>query len=211
MQALRTSGQTIADVFTYTMSDAGGLTSSTQITITIQGANDTPSDITGSLSIAENAANGAVVGTVATTDSDSGDTFTYALTNDAAGRFAINSSTGQITVANGTLLNYEAATSHAVVVQTTDATGASFAKTMTVTVNSVNEAPTSIVAGAASNLLTNGSFENGLTNWTATGTTSLSTTGRGTEGVNSVGFNIGNTINGGNSPSLSPPTWARLT
>ncbi len=40
VQALRTSGNTLQDVFTYTMSDAGGLTSTTQITITIQGAND---------------------------------------------------------------------------------------------------------------------------------------------------------------------------
>ncbi len=42
VQALRTSGNTLQDVFTYTMSDAGGLTSTTQITITIQGANDAP-------------------------------------------------------------------------------------------------------------------------------------------------------------------------
>ncbi len=40
--SLRTSGQTLTDVFTYTMRDAGGLTSTTQVTITIQGANDAP-------------------------------------------------------------------------------------------------------------------------------------------------------------------------
>ncbi len=42
VQALRTSGDTLTDVFTYTMADSGGLTSTTQITITIQGANDNP-------------------------------------------------------------------------------------------------------------------------------------------------------------------------
>ncbi len=42
VQALRTSGQTITDVFTYTMTDAAGATSTTQITVTIQGANDAP-------------------------------------------------------------------------------------------------------------------------------------------------------------------------
>ncbi len=42
VQALRTSGQTIADVFTYSVVDAGGLTHTAQVTITIQGANDAP-------------------------------------------------------------------------------------------------------------------------------------------------------------------------
>ncbi len=75
VQALRTTSNTLEDVFTYTMRDAAGLTSTTQITVTIQGANDTPNDITGTLSIAENSSIGAVVGALATTDVDSGETF----------------------------------------------------------------------------------------------------------------------------------------
>ncbi len=39
VQALNV-GQTLQDTFTYTMRDAGGLESTTQITITIDGAND---------------------------------------------------------------------------------------------------------------------------------------------------------------------------
>ncbi len=42
VQALRTSANTLTDVFTYTVSDALGATSSTTLTITIQGTNDTP-------------------------------------------------------------------------------------------------------------------------------------------------------------------------
>ncbi len=42
VQALRTTANTLQDVFTYTMVDSGGLTSTTQITLTIQGANDNP-------------------------------------------------------------------------------------------------------------------------------------------------------------------------
>ncbi|MFN7737033.1 MAG: beta strand repeat-containing protein, partial [Pirellula sp.] len=42
VQALRLSSQTITDVFTYTVTDTGGLTSTTQVTITIQGGNDAP-------------------------------------------------------------------------------------------------------------------------------------------------------------------------
>ncbi len=45
VQALRTSSNTLTDVFTYTMRDTAGLTSTTQITVTIQGANDAPSDL----------------------------------------------------------------------------------------------------------------------------------------------------------------------
>ncbi len=45
VQALRTSANTLQDVFTYTMRDTAGLTSTTQITVTIQGANDAPSDV----------------------------------------------------------------------------------------------------------------------------------------------------------------------
>ncbi|MFM7741353.1 MAG: VCBS domain-containing protein, partial [Planctomycetota bacterium] len=45
VQALRISGQTLTDTFTYTMRDTGGLESTTQITLTIQGANDTPTAV----------------------------------------------------------------------------------------------------------------------------------------------------------------------
>ncbi len=63
VQALRTSANTLTDVFTYTMMrDTAGLTSTTQITVTIQGANDAPTNISGSLSVAENSASTTVVG-----------------------------------------------------------------------------------------------------------------------------------------------------
>ncbi len=42
VQALASSSNTLQDVFTYTMQDAGGLVSTTQITITIEGRNDNP-------------------------------------------------------------------------------------------------------------------------------------------------------------------------
>ncbi len=128
------------------MRDAAGLTSTTQITVTIQGANDAPSSINGTLAVAENAASGAVVGTVNTTDIDSGDSFTYALTNNAGGRFAINTTTGQVTVANGSLLDFEASPTHTIVVQATDQGGLSFSNTLTVNLSNVNEAPIDIVS-----------------------------------------------------------------
>jgi hypothetical protein len=48
------------------------------------------------LSITENSANGVIVGQVASTDPDAYGTLFYSLTDSAGGRFAINSSTGQM-------------------------------------------------------------------------------------------------------------------
>ncbi|MDT4792985.1 VCBS repeat protein [compost metagenome] len=42
VQALRLSGETLVEEFTYTISDLGGLQSSSTLTVTIHGANDTP-------------------------------------------------------------------------------------------------------------------------------------------------------------------------
>ncbi|MBU6238534.1 MAG: cadherin domain-containing protein [Planctomycetes bacterium] len=139
VQALRTSGNTLTDTFTYTMRDTLGLSSSTQITVTIQGANDVPHDITGALTIAENSLNGTSVGTLAANDIDSGDTKTWSLTDTAGGRFAIDASTGQVIVADSSLLNYESATSHNITVRVTDASGATFDKVFAVAVADVAE------------------------------------------------------------------------
>ncbi len=110
------------------------------------------------LGVAENSANGTVVGSVNRTDGDWGDNATYSLVNDAGGRFAIANGTGLITVANSSLLNYEAQTSHTIVVRATDAGGLTFDKTMTVSVSDVNEAPvatadlaTAVEAGGSAN------------------------------------------------------------
>jgi uncharacterized delta-60 repeat protein len=137
VQALRITSDTLTDVFSYTIQDAAGANSTTQITITIRGVNDAPSDIFGALTIAENSSNGTVVGTVAAEDADAGDSFTYSLLDNAYGRFAINSSTGQVTVANGSLLDYEANTTHAITVRVTDSGAGYFDKVMSVAVTDV--------------------------------------------------------------------------
>ena len=90
---------------TVRVTDQGGLTFDKAFTINVTNVNEAPTNatLTGG-TIAENAANGTVVGTVAGVDPDAGATLSYSLTDNAGGRFAINSTTGQITVANGTLL-----------------------------------------------------------------------------------------------------------
>ncbi|MFN9988424.1 MAG: beta strand repeat-containing protein, partial [Pirellula sp.] len=91
VQALRTTSNTLSDVFTYTMNDASGVASTTQITVTIQGANDTPTAVVDTATAVE--AGGVSNGTAGTnptgnvlandTDEDSGDTKT--VTGVAAG------------------------------------------------------------------------------------------------------------------------------
>jgi uncharacterized delta-60 repeat protein len=95
--------------------------------------------------IPENATNGTVVGSVVGVDVDVPDNWTYSLTDSAGGRFAIASGTGLITVADGSLLNYEAATSHAITVRATDAGGLSFDQVMTINLTDINEAPSAVV------------------------------------------------------------------
>ncbi len=87
-----------------------------------------------------------MVTTVSALDRDAGNTFTYSLTNNAGGRFAIGTGTGQITVNNSSLLDFEASTVHTVVVQATDQGGLSYARTLTINVSNVNEAPIDVVS-----------------------------------------------------------------
>jgi hypothetical protein len=56
-------------------------------------------------------------------DPDAGTVFHYSLTDSAGGRFAIDGSSGAITVADGAGLDYEAATSHGIVARATDQGG----------------------------------------------------------------------------------------
>jgi hypothetical protein len=117
----------------------------------VSGVNDAPTDL--SLSgnqVAENATNGTVVGTVSGTDLDSGDTKTYSFTDSAGGRFAINSATGDITVADTSLLNYESANNHSVTVRVTDSAGQSYTETFTIHLTNVNEGPTDLSLSAIS-------------------------------------------------------------
>ncbi|MDA1325110.1 MAG: cadherin domain-containing protein, partial [Proteobacteria bacterium] len=128
------------------VTDSAGNTYDEVMSLDLTNVNETPTDLTLSAdNVAENAANGTVVGTAAATDPDSGETFTYSLSNDAGGRFAIDSSTGEITVADGSLLNFEAANSHDITVQVTDASGNTYDEVMTLNLADINEAPTDLM------------------------------------------------------------------
>ncbi|MGI9418177.1 MAG: calcium-binding protein, partial [Geminicoccaceae bacterium] len=94
---------------------------------------------TSGTTVDENSADGTIVGTVAGSDPDAGDTLSYSLADDAGGRFAIDSATGEVTVADGSLLDYETATSHDVTVRVTDEAGATYDEAFTIDVADVSE------------------------------------------------------------------------
>ena len=121
-----------------------------------------PTDITGGpLAIAENSPNGTLVGTVTGQDPD-GQPLAYALTDNGGGRFAIDNA-GNITVANGVLLDFEQAPGHIIVARVTDSDGLSFDKAFTVAVGDLEPevaiggpGPDTLFAGAAADTLNGG-------------------------------------------------------
>ncbi|RYX79929.1 cadherin repeat domain-containing protein, partial [bacterium] len=144
-------------------------------------------------SVAENATNGTVVGiTASATDADgTTNTITYSLSNNAGGRFAINASTGVVTVANGTLLNYEAATSHAITVVATSADGSSSSQVMTINLSDVDEFDVGAVSDA--NATANSVAEN-ATNGTVVGITANATDADGT--TNTITYSLSDSAGG---------------
>ena len=113
-------------------------------TITVTAVNDAVGAISdtnaAANSVAENAANGTAVGiTASASDADGSDTVTYSLSNDAGGRFAIDANTGVVTVAEGTLLDYETATSHTIEVTATSSDDSTSTQSYTVNLTDVTE------------------------------------------------------------------------
>ena len=149
---------------TVRVTDELGLTFDKAFTINLTNVNDAPSNATLSgATIAENAANGTVVGTVTGVDQDAGASLSYSLVDSAGGRFAINASTGQLTVANGSALDYDTTPSHAITVRVTDQGGLTLDKAFTINLTNVNEAP----SGAS---LSGGTVTENAANGTVVGT-----------------------------------------
>ncbi|MGA6108363.1 beta strand repeat-containing protein, partial [Pseudomonas solani] len=138
---------------TVKVTSSDGSTNTQVFTINLSNVNDNGVTLSDSDSatntVAENAATGTRVGVTALgVDGDAGTSVTYALTDNAGGRFAINATTGVVTVADGSKLDYEAATSHTITVLATSSDGSTQSATYSIAVTNVNEAPV-VVAGAA--------------------------------------------------------------
>ena len=90
-------------------------------------------------SVAENAGEGAVVGAPVAATSPDGGALTYALGGADAALFVIDAGTGQIRVASGTMLDYEAEKNvYEVTVIATDSSDASTTVAVTITVTNVD-------------------------------------------------------------------------
>ena len=184
VQALRVSGQTVSEVFNYTMRDAGGLTSASTLTVTIDGRNDTPvanADV--ATAIEAGGLNNGTPGSTAT-----GNVLTNDTDIDAIGETRAVTTTGVIVGTYGTLtLNDNGSYSYVVndndpAVQALrvagqnvtdvfnytlrDTGGLTSASTLTITINGRNDTPVANpdtasaagvggVANATGNVLTN--------------------------------------------------------
>jgi gliding motility-associated-like protein len=133
-----TATQTGSVTYTVTATNTGG---STTATVTLV-YNTAPTNISLSASsINENNAANAVVGTLSTTDVDTGDTHTYTLVSGEG-----STDNESFTIAENQLkatpvFDFETKTSYSVRIKTTDAGGLTYEKVFTITVNNVDESP----------------------------------------------------------------------
>ena len=145
--------QIATETFTVTVDDLNGDTVQQTVSVTVKGVNDIPTDIAlDDSSVAENSANGAAVGILSTTDSDSIDTHSYSIVGGTgSGLFAIDGSAIEV---DGTL-DFEGKSSYSLVIRTTDNNLAYYDETFTINVTDVNETPliTSNGGGATATIL----------------------------------------------------------
>ncbi len=135
-------GQTDTDTFSYTVSDGYGGTSSAAVTVTVNGANDPPAITPGqACQVSDLAPQGRTVCTVEVNDPDN-DAFMFSIVSGnpgapSNGLFAINASTGAVTVNNPALLSLGA--THQLEIEVADAGGLTDRETISIMV--ANQAP----------------------------------------------------------------------
>jgi VCBS repeat-containing protein len=154
VQALQGAAK-LTDTFT-----AGTVDGTTQVvTITINAQNDAPDNVVVSgggtpLSVAENGPNGSSAGTLVGQDVDD-TSLTYTLLDNAGGRFAIDATTGVVTVANAGLVDFEAASSHSITVRASDPSNLFADRVFTVAVTDRNDVAPAITTAAAQSVVEN--------------------------------------------------------
>jgi Cadherin domain/RTX calcium-binding nonapeptide repeat (4 copies) len=109
-----------------------------------------------SSNVAENVANGTVVGTVTAVDPDMGGSHSFAFLpgGDAGGRFLINATTGTITVNQGNLIDFETSAQHVVIVRVTDQGGLTYEKSFIINVTDGSDAPVITSNGGGTSAVT---------------------------------------------------------
>lgn len=146
-----------ADVGNYdniviSVSDGGGLTASLPaFNIVVNNVNDAPVISNQSFSVAENSANGTVVGQVVASDIDAGDTLNFAIVSGNNLNIFEITNTGSLKVRDNAPLDYETVTQVVLRVRVSDSGSPSLSAEANVTVNitDVNDAPA--IAGTPAN------------------------------------------------------------
>ena len=162
----------------------GYLSSERDVTVRVTDVDETdvgvPIDVDSTVDgVAENAAFGSAVGvTASASDADVTDAVSYALTDDAGGRFAIDTASGVVTVAAG--LDHETASSHAITIEARSTDGSSATRDIVIAVGDVNEFSVDAVADMDA---TADAIEEDAMIGTAVGVTARATDGDGTDAV----------------------------
>ena len=170
--------------------DQGGLWFEKAFTITVTNVNEAPTNIALSAnSIAENQPTGTTVGTLSTTDPDSGNTFTYSLVSGTG-----STDNSSFTISGSALktagpFDYESKSSYSIRVRSTDQGGLLFEKAFTISVTNVNEIPTDVA-------LSNSSTAENQPSGTAVGTLGTTDPDAGDAFTYSLVSGTGSTDNG---------------
>jgi c-di-GMP-binding flagellar brake protein YcgR len=119
----------------------GALSGSATITINLTDKNETPNISNQSFSVIEASPNGTVIGKIIASDPDA-DVLTYSIVSgNTSDAFAVNATTGTITVNTSTALNYEMVSSYALTIKVQDNGALSNSATITINLIDKNEAP----------------------------------------------------------------------
>ncbi|MBI1348675.1 cadherin repeat domain-containing protein, partial [bacterium] len=122
------------------VTDGGGLFRKAVMTINVNDLNDQPLISPQTFNVDENSPNGTSVGAVVAIDPDAMDVFSYAITGgNVSHAFAINATTGEITVNNSLALDFETTPTFNITVQVTDSHGLSRKAVMTINLNDLME------------------------------------------------------------------------
>ena len=128
-----------------TATDGNGGSSVQTLLASVTDQNDNTPVVTPGQSFAvdEHSANGTSLGQVVATDADAVGTLqNWTITFDSSGgMFAIDSGTGELTVADNSNLNFDSATGYTLFVRVSDGVNTSSQEMFTISVNDVNQAP----------------------------------------------------------------------
>lgn len=133
---------------TLTVTDAGGLTDSLDLTVSVNDVNEAPVIQSATLVIDEVAENysdsvAASLYVIAVEDSDDGEQLSWTL--DADANFNIDNATGNIEIIANASFDYEATSSYTLIATVTDSGGLTDQIELTLPITNVNEAPTANV------------------------------------------------------------------